>query len=463
MTDAPAHHNVRPALHHQLVDIDQLDPHPRNARTRDHRAEAELRTSLETNGQYRAVVTRRLDDGRLQLLAGHGTTEQARDLGWTHIAAEVHDDVDDATAIRIVAVDNRTSDLAGYDPAREAELLEEIRRLNDDSLQGSGYDYDAELEVLERIAVDAGAGLTDPDHVPDQPYAEPRSRPGDTWLMGKGGRHRLTVGDATDPDVVACALDGQAADLLITDPPYNVNYTGGTAEQLTIAGDHQDDATFRAFLVDLFAAAEQHTRKGGPAYVFHADTERVNFELAFREAGWSMRQNLIWAKDRLVLGRQDHHWQHEPILYGWRPGASHRWYGGRTLTTLLDDAPDLRELGKDELVAMLAAILEEQSSVIREKRPTRNAEHPTMKPVHLVARLLERSSRRGGLALDVCAGSGPLLIAAHQTGRRASLVELEPRYADVICRRWEEHTGEAPVLEETGEAVSFVPEQEAAS
>jgi DNA modification methylase len=454
----PEQHQIAETLLERKVPIDDLEAHPLNARRRDARAENELRTSLQVNGQYRAVVARRLPDGRTQLLAGHGTTEQARHLGWTHLAAEVHDDVDDATAARIVAVDNRTSDLAGYDPAAEQELLDEIRRLTDGSLEGTGYNDDDYLDVLERATagLDEGGGLTDEDAVPDPP-ASPRSSTGDTWLLGP---HRLAVGDATDPDVVARATGGKRAAMLLTDPPYNVSYTGKTAEALTIQGDTQEDQAFRAFLLDLFAAALQHTRKGGPAYVFHADTERVNFELAFREAGWETpRQVLQWVKDRFVLGRQDHHWQHEPILYGWRPGATHRWYGGRTLTTVLDDETDVRTWSKDQMLEARLG-LREESATMRAARPAASRDHPTMKPVHLLVRLLERSTRRSELVLDVCAGSGPLAIACHQLGRRAAMVEKDPTYADVICRRWEEHTGQAPRLE-TGEVVSFVPEEAA--
>lgn len=453
-------HGIRPALlAGDTAPITDLHPHPLNARTRSERARQELRDSLRLHGQYRRVVVRRLPDDRLQLLAGHGTTEQAAELGWTHIAVEIHDDLDDATAAKIVAVDNRTSDLAGYDPAREAALLEEIQRLADGNLEGTGYLHDEYLERLDRAAADSnGAGKTNPDAVPAPPAATPISERGQVWLLGP---HRLAVGDATDPGTVARALgEGRMADALITDPPYNVSYTGKTAAALTIQGDTAEDAAFRAFLVDLFAAAADHTKPGGPAYVFHADTEGVNFRLAFAEAGWEMKQVLQWVKDRFVLGRQDHHWQHEPILYGWRPGAAHKWYGGRTLTTLLDDETDPATWTKDQLVDTIRQ-LRAESGTLREKRPAANRDHPTMKPVALLVRLLERSTRKGDTILDVCAGSGAIMIAAHQTSRRVSMVELDPTYADVICRRWEEHTGTTPVLEGTGAATSFLPAEQA--
>lgn len=451
MTD---HHNIRPAIADRAVPIDQLDPHPLNARQRDARAEAELRDSLTTNGQYRAIVTRQVKRRggrtRLQVLAGHGTLEAARQLGWTHIAAEQHTDVDDQQAARIVAVDNRTSDLAyqvGYDQGLLAELLASLT-----DTTGTGY---TPTEASDIIAAAAAAGaptqLTDPDKVPPTP-AKPRTKRGELWLLGP---HRLAVGDATDPAVVARAVGPQLeAAALITDPPYNVNYTGGTTAAMTIANDNLEADAFAAFLTQLFAAALQHTKRGGPAYVFHADTEGETFRAAFREAGWDLKQALVWVKDRFVLGRQDHHWQHEPILYGWRPGAPHAWYGGRALTTLLDDETSVDDLSAAQARAILRDLRDQGSSVLREPRPTANDLHPTMKPTRLLERLLERSTKPGDQVLDVCAGSGSLAIACHATGRTAAMVELDPPYADVIARRWQEHTGVLPTRED-GTPVDF--------
>jgi len=447
------HHNIRPAVVDRAVPIDQLYPHPLNARRRDARAEAELRDSLTTNGQYRAIVTRvvrrRGGKTRLQVLAGHGTLEAARQLGWTHIAAEQHTDVDDQAAARIVAVDNRTSDLAyqvGYDTQLLAELIASIG-----DLTGSGY---TPLERDDLIAAAAAAGtivqLTDPDKVPPVP-AKPRTKAGELWLLGP---HRLAVGDATRPEVVARAVgpDLEAA-ALITDPPYNVNYTGGTAAAMTIANDNLEDHDFAVFLTALFAAALGSVKRGGPAYVFHADTEGLAFRASFAEAGWDLKQALVWVKDRFVLGRQDHHWQHEPILYGWRPGAPHAWYGGRTLTTILDDETPIDDLTAAQARRLLRD-LRDQGTVLREPRPAANDLHPTMKPTHLLERLLNRSTKPGDQVLDVCAGSGSLVIACHATSRRAAMVELDPAYADVIARRWQEHTGILPTRE-NGTPVDF--------
>lgn len=423
------------------VPIDQLVPYGSNPRRGNVEVIAE---SLRVNGQYRPVVAR---TGTNEVLAGNHTLAAARHLGWDQIAATFVD-CDDEQAKRIVLVDNRANDLAEYDNEALAQLLAELP-----SLDGTGFDQDAVDELVAMLEAAKGdpEQLTDPDDVPDEPE-KPVSQEGDVWLLGT---HRLAVGDGTDPDVVAKACGGRLANAYITDPPYNVAYEGKTSDALTIENDSMSDDQFEEFLAGLFTAALAHTRKGGPAYVFHADSAGLAFRSAFVKSGWALKQVLVWIKDQFVLGRQDHQWQHEPILYGWKPGAAHSWFGGRALTTLLDDQPaNFADMRKDELVALLRAIFAE-TTAIRAARPRRNGEHPTMKPVALLNLLLDRSTRTGDLVLDTCAGSGSILIACHHQRRVAALVELDPKYADVICRRYQEHTGTTPILEATGEPHDF--------
>ena len=412
------------------VAVDTLVPYGANPRRGD---VSKIAESLSVNGQYRPIVVR---EQTREVLAGNHTLAAAKSLGWDSIAATFVS-CDDEQAKRIVLVDNRSNDVAGYD---NAELLDLLRSL-EEGLEGTGFDAGslAELERLVREAEVPPEPLTDPDYVPPSPRV-PVSEPGDVWELGV---HRLVVGDGTDPEVVAKAMGGALADAYISDPPYNVAYQGGTADALQIENDDMGADEFRSFLGALFCAAYAHTRAGAPVYIFHADTEGVAFRQSLVDAGWLLKQVLVWVKNSLVLGRQDHHWQHEPILYGWKPGAGHSWYGGRKLTTVIDDQLDLDLLSRDEIQEILAALLAE-STVIRADKPARNAEHPTMKPVALIAQLLSRSTRIGDLVLDTCAGSGSLLIACHGLSRRAALTELDPRYADVICRRFQEHTGTLP-------------------
>lgn len=237
--------------------------------------------------------------------------------------------------------------------------------------------------------------------------------PGDLWQLG---RHRLLCGDSTNQEDIERLMGGELADLWLTDPPYNVGYEGKTADKLTIENDSMSDAAFKEFLVKCYAAANASMKKGAAFYIWHADSEGYNFRSACHEIGWKVRECLIWVKNSMVMGRQDYQWQHEPCLYGWKEGASHNWYSDRKQTTILSYA-----------------------------KPTRNGEHPTMKPVPLFAYQMCNSSRPGDIVLDSFGGSGTTMIAAEQMGRSARLMELDPHYCDVIIARWEKLTGNKAV------------------
>ena len=275
-------------------------------------------------------------------------------------------------------------------------------------------DYDLSLtgfsadELQELLAPAPHAGLGDPDEV-SEPPAEPITQPGDLWLLG---RHRLLCGDATKAEDVERLLDGSLADLLLTDPLYGVSYVGKTADALTIANDALDPAEYGRFLATALAAATPHLRPGGAFYLWHADTAGLPTRQACAEAGLTVRQCLVWTKNSMVLGRQDYQWKHEPCLYGWADGAAHTWLSDRSQTTVLEF-----------------------------DKPSRSADHPTMKPVELFAYLMRNSCPKGGRVFDPFGGSGTTLIAAEQEGRSASLLELDPRYVDVIAKRYEAFSG----------------------
>jgi site-specific DNA-methyltransferase (adenine-specific) len=253
----------------------------------------------------------------------------------------------------------------------------------------------------------------DPDAVPPVPI-DPVTKPGDVWGMGD---HRLICGDSTNPDVLEALLsEGEQVSLLLTDPPYNVAYAGKTADAMTIANDDMSDTDYRNFLDEVLSNAERFLARGAAFYVWHADSEGLAVRTACDHAGLPVRQCLIWVKNSLVLGRQDYQWRHEPCLYGWIPGAAHTWLSDRSQTTVLEF-----------------------------DRPARNDDHPTMKPVALFAYLIGNSCPPGGVVLDPFGGSGTTLIACEQLGRHARLVELAPRYCDVIVRRWESLTGKTAV------------------
>lgn len=233
--------------------------------------------------------------------------------------------------------------------------------------------------------------------------------------------------------------------MLITDPPYNVDYVGGTGKKMKIKNDNMGLSAFHEFLKDAFVVASANMLAGAPFYVWMATVSEVSCAMALEEAGLKMKQILIWAKSRFVLGRQDYQWQHEPCLYGWKDGAAHYFRDDRSQSTLIEDpmGTDIDKMKKSELLKYVKELLagDVQTSVLREQTPVRNDLHPTMKPVPLFGKLIRNSSREGDIVLDTFGGSGTTMIACEQLGRKARLMELDPHYCDVIIARWEKFTG----------------------
>ena len=326
-------------------------------------------------------------------------------------------------------------------------------RLLDNKLNESEWDMELLAEEIEGLDMDGFCidwEIPEPEEtlevVEDEPPApnleeEPTTKPGDIFQLG---RHRLICGDSTDPETIKKLLDGEKTDLLITDPPYNVAYEGKTKDRLKIQNDRFGSADkFREFLRDAFTAANTGLKQGGAFYIWYASSEGYNFIGAANDIGWTIREQLIWIKNVLVLGRQDYHWQHEPCLYGWKDGASHYFIDDRTQTTIWE-AEDFNpeKMKKEELLALVKEMTKQPSTIIREDKPSRSAEHPTMKPVKLIARLVRNSSRTGERVLDIFGGSGSTMIACEQLNRECYMVELDPHYCDVIIKRWETFTGQ---------------------
>lgn len=281
---------------------------------------------------------------------------------------------------------------------------------------------------------------TEDDFNEEEDEVQPITQPGDIWQLG---RHRLLCGDSTNPADIAQLMAGGGADLFLTDPPYNVDYEGSDGKK--IKNDKMGDGAFHQFLTDAFTAANTALKPGCAIYIWHADSEGYNFRSAFKAAGWTLRQCLIWVKNSLVLGRQDYQWKHEPCLYGWKDGAAHYFTNSRTETTTIEDQGlEFEKMKKDELVKLLKEIYSDkvETTIIHENKPARNAEHPTMKPIRLLARLIRNSSRQSQVVLDTFGGSGSTLIACEQMNRTCYTMELDPHYCDVIIARWEKLTGQ---------------------
>ncbi len=276
------------------------------------------------------------------------------------------------------------------------------------------------------------------DNADPTPPKTPKTRPGDIYQLGD---HRLVCGDSTDPSVLETLMNDENADAWITDPPYNVDYKGKAGK---IQNDNMAESAFLDFLTKAFTTACDVLKPGGAFYIWHADSHGLTFRRAVDNAGLLLKQNLVWVKNNLVLGRQDYQWSHEPCLYGWRDGAAHYFTPSRSLRTVMEQGElNIDAMNKDELKAALKNILQGDipTTVIHEDKPLRSELHPTMKPVKLIARQIVNSTRRGEIVLDTFGGSGTTLVASEQLGRRCRMIELDPGYADVIVRRWEQLTG----------------------
>jgi DNA modification methylase len=426
--------------------VDALVPYARNSRTHSDTQVAQVAASIQEFGFTNPVLI----DDEGGIIAGHGRVMAAKRLGLAHVPCIRLSHLSEVQRRAYVIADNRLALSAGWDEDMLALELRELGEL-DFNLELTGFGDD-EIAQLMAAATATPTGNSDPDAAPPPPV-HPVSRTGDVWQLG---RHKVICGDSTAADNYARLLGAERVDIVWTDPPYNVAYETKAGK---IANDNLGDAAFGEFLLAAFRPAVAVMKAGAAIYVAHADTEGLNFRRAFTGAGLKLSGVVVWRKDALVLGRSDYQWIHEPILYGWKPGAAHRWFGGRAQTTVNDlgtsgspfvRLPDGRwqiTIGEEVLIVAGEATVDYvEHSVMRELRPKRNDVHPTMKPVALITRMLKNNAKPGALVLDPFGGSGSTLMAAETLGMAARLIELSPVYVDVIVRRWCEFTGRAAML-----------------
>ena len=384
----------------ELADINTIKPYPNNPRKLSETAIEKVSKSIQQFGFRQPIV---VDKDRI-IVVGHTRYRASKKLGYKQVPITIADNLtkEQINAYRIA--DNRTNEEAKWDD----ELLKiELKELEykDFDLKMTGFDD----KQINDLLFEEKQGLTDDDAVPDTPE-EPITKLGDIWHLGK---HRLLCGDSTIEKNIQDLFGEQKADLYLTDPPYNVDYVGKTKDALKIQNDKQSDDEFTAFLTKAFTNAANILKLGASFYIWHSDSEGLLFRLAVNEAYFKLRQTLIWSKNSMVMGRQDYQWQHEPCLYGWKDGASHSWYSDRKQTTLLNF-----------------------------DRPTQSKLHPTMKPIKLLSYLINNSSKQEDLIFDSFLGSGSTLIACEKLDRICYGMELDPKYCDVIVKRWEQWTGE---------------------
>ena len=429
----------------EYLGVNDLTPYERNTRRHESRDVDEIVKSIERYGFDDPIG---IWSDRNIIVEGHGRLLAAKILGMQTVPVIRLDHLTDEQRREYAIMHNRTAELSRWD--FEA-LQKEMAELHLD-------DFNFEMDETEITAADFDEGAELEEVAPTEPPKEPKSQRGQIYQLGE---HRLMCGDSTNADDVRELMAGSVADLLLTDPPYNVGLgqNGGhplrpsEAKQLhrrtdgaVIENDAwQTEGEFIHFLTKAFTAALDAMKPGAVFYIWYAGRADLCFRTACINAGMEIRQVLIWNKNTFAIGRQDYQWKHEPCLYGWKEGAAHYFTNSRVETTVIPDTLEIdpEKMKKDELVELVKKIYAEKiaTTVIDEKKPTRSKDHPTMKPVGLVGYQMRNSSKRGDIVLDLFGGSGSTLIAAEQLRRRCYMMEYDPRYVDVIIKRWEEYTG----------------------
>lgn len=380
--------------------IDEITPYINNPRNNDQAVDAVANSIKEFGWQQPIVV-----DKNMVIIVGHTRYKAAKRLKLDKVPVVVATNLTDEQAKAYRLADNKVGELADWN---DDLLSDELAGIDDIDMSDFGFDE-----------LDDPAKLEDAkdDDFDEEPPEEPKSKMGQVFQLG---RHRLMCGDSTKLDDVKKLMGGYKADLLLTDPPYNVGYTGKQKSQMTIKNDKQSDDDFYKFLSSAFKNAKENMKSGAAYYVWYASSEASNFNLALNNNGLKVREELIWVKNQMVLGRQDYQWQHEPCLYGWNEDGTHAWYSDRKQTTIL-----------------------------RFDKPQRADLHPTMKPIPLFDYQIKNSTKSGDIVLDLFGGSGTSIMACEQDKRTCYTMEFDPKYVDVIIDRWEQSTGEkAKLIEE---------------
>ncbi len=437
----------------EYIPIDKITPDEKNAKEHPQEQIEQIKKSIEDNGMNDPIA---IWGKKNIIVEGHGRLMALKELGHTEVPVIRLDHLTDNQRKAYALIHNKTTMNSGFNEDILNEILQELAEvgIDMDVFGFEGFD-------IEEDDTEAQEDFYEPE-LPEQPKA----KRGDIYQLGS---HRLMCGDSTDEADVEKLLDGEEMDLCLTDPPYNVNYgekveslskvskekghdvfsySNGSRESSTIENDNMDDESFYNFLFNFYTQMMNSLKPGGVFYICHADSEGYNFRKALKDAGGRMRQTLIWVKPHFVMGRQDYHWRHEPILYGWKEGAGHYYIDDRTQNTVWEDKPDIDNMKKEEMKQLLKEIYEEDrisTSAIHEAKPTVSELHPTMKPIKLMGRFIKNSAKPGEKVIDFFGGSGSTLIACEQLNRTCYTMEYDPKYVDVIIDRWEALTGQKAV------------------
>lgn len=408
----------------EYLKVDEIVPYKKNPRKNDEAVDA-VANSIKEFGFKNPIIVNK----DFVVIAGHTRLKASKKLGLKEVPCVVVKDLTEEQEKALRIADNKTSELAEWD----IELLQqEIEDIINIDMTAFGF---------EEVAPEP-AEVVEDDYEPEiDDTKETRTKVGQLWQLGD---HKLYVGDATSETSYEKLLGEDKADMVLTDPPYNIDYESDDGKK--IINDRMEDSQFEEFLTSAFKPMEQFMKEGRGFYIFHASRSQREFENALNNAGLEVRQQLIWKKNQFTLGRQDYQWMHEVCFYGWKAGEAHYFTNDRTQATVYEKEPeDIEKMKKEDLVALIKQFYK-YTTVIDENKPQRDAEHPTMKPIKLMARFIENSSKIGEIVLDNFGGSGSTLMACEQTGRKCRTMELDPQYADVIIDRWEKFTGKTAEL-----------------
>ena len=403
----------------EMIRVEDLQPYVNNPRKNDKAVKA-VAESIKQFG-FKVPIT---IDRNGVIVTGHTRLKAAIKLKMKEVPVIRLNDLNEEQVKAFRLVDNKVAEISEWDVEALIQELNEI---------------DMDLEIFGFEKQKGINDVVEDDEFEVELPKTPKAKRGDIYKLGK---HRLICGDSTDINIIEKLMDMDVADCIITDPPYNVEYIGGTKLRDQIKNDHMANDEFGEFLTKAFEAGAYALKPGGAFYIYHADRETINFRTALEKNGMEVKQTLIWNKNTFTFGRQDYQWKHEPILYGWKKGASHYFIDDRTWATVITDDFDVDKLKAQEAKDLLKQIIAEtQTSVIDADKPLRNEEHPTMKPLKLIARNMLNSTKHNEAVLDLFGGSGTTLIVAEQLDRRCYMVEMDEKFIDVIIKRWEDFTG----------------------